>query len=386
MNQPTTEDARWMTLALAEAERGRGHVEPNPMVGAVLVDRFGKLAGLGHHTRYGGPHAEVAAIAATAGNLAGMTMHVSLEPCRHHGKTPPCTKAILEAGIGRVVVATRDPFELVNGGGIEDLRQAGVDVQVWPFESPIARQATRLNRPFFKRVMSGRPYVIAKWAMSLDGRIALANGDSRWISGERSRAIVHEMRGRVDGVMVGIGTALADDPSLTARPPGPRTAARIVIDPQAELPVASQLAKTARETTVLVICGETAPRQHRNALQQAGCDVIALPPAAEGSLSPVTILDELGRRGMTNVLIEGGSKLLGRFLDANCIDEAAVFVTPVLFGGPARFSPVVGGQVLTMDKVPRLTDVKTTLIGTDTLIEGLLPSAWFDQLGQILSA
>lgn len=386
MTQPGPEDAKWMTLALAEAARGRGLVEPNPMVGAVLVDRSGKLAGTGHHARFGGPHAEVAAIAATPGDLHGMTMHVSLEPCRHHGKTPPCTQAILRSGISRVVVATRDPFPLVDGGGIEELRSAGVEVQVWPFESAIARLAMGLNRPFFKRVLTGRPYVIAKWAMSLDGRIALASGDSRWISGERSRAIVHELRGRVDGIMVGIGTALADDPSLTARPPGPRRPARIVIDPRAELPLSSQLVRTARESPVLVFCADSAQAERIEALERSGCEVVARDAGSGRSLEPGDILDVLGRKGMTNVLVEGGSKLLGRFFDAGCIDEVAVFVAPVLFGGPAAFVPIQGTSVLPMENLPRLIDPKSTSIGSDTLIEGCLPSAWYELLKKNLSS
>ncbi len=386
MTRPGHEDAKWMTLALAQAARGRGFVEPNPMVGAVLVDNAGQLAGTGYHARFGGPHAEAAAIAATPGDLSGMTMHVSLEPCRHHGKTPPCTQAILRAGISRVVIATRDPFPLVDGGGIEELRTAGVEVQVWPIDSDIARLAVRTNRPFFKRILTGRPYVIAKWAMSLDGRIALASGDSRWISGDRSRAIVHEMRGRVDGILVGIGTALADDPSLTARPPGPRTPARIVIDSRAELPESSQLVRTARETPVLVFCADSANADRIKALEGSGCEVIAMRPGGDGSLVPDTILEVLGRRGMTNVLIEGGSKLLGRFFDAGCIDEAAVFVAPALFGGPAAYVPIQGSTVLSMESVPRLIDPKTTSIGSDTLIEGFLPSGWYETLKKNLSA
>lgn len=373
------EDARWMNLALAEAARGQGLVEPNPMVGAVLVSD-GKLAGSGHHARFGGPHAEVEALAALPESARGMTMHVTLEPCCHYGKTPPCSKAILQAGITRVVVATRDPFPLVSGGGIEELRTAGVQVDVWPVDSPIAGQAIRLNRPFFKRVLTGRPYTIAKWAMSLDGRIALSTGDSRWISNAQSRAIVHEIRGRVDGILVGIGTVLADDPSLTARPAGPRTPKRIVVDPRAETPLESVLASTARATPVWIICSADAPEDRRKALVSKGCEVIPFFPSSDGTVSPESILEELGSRGVTNVLIEGGSKVLGRFFDAGCIDEVAVFVAPALFGGPASFPPVAGKAVRSMEMVPRLTDIRTTSIGSDTLIQGIVPSAWSEDL------
>ncbi len=377
-------DAHWMTLALAEAARGKGFVEPNPIVGAVLV-ADGRLAASGHHARFGGPHAEVAALAAAPGEHRGATMHVSLEPCCHYGKTPPCTRAILEAGIARVVVATRDPFPLVAGGGIEELRSSGIMVDVWPPDSPAARQAIRLNRPFFKRVLTGRPYTIAKWAMSLDGRIALSTGDSRWISNEESRAIVHEIRGRVDGILVGIGTVFSDDPSLTARPPGPRTPARIVVDPRAETPLESVLVRTARTTPVLIFCSVEAPGERRSSLESAGCEVIPLAPDAGGSLAPGEILDVLAAKGMTNVLIEGGSKVLGRFFDAGCIDEVAVFVAPALFGGPAAFPPVEGKTLRSMEIVPRLTDVRTTPIRSDTLIQGLVPADWCLTLEKKLS-
>ncbi|MBI1323974.1 bifunctional diaminohydroxyphosphoribosylaminopyrimidine deaminase/5-amino-6-(5-phosphoribosylamino)uracil reductase RibD [bacterium] len=378
------QDAHWMTLALAEAARGKGFVEPNPMVGAVLVSDD-RLAGSGHHARFGGPHAEVAALAATPGSARGMTMHVTLEPCCHFGKTPPCSRAIVEAGISRVVIATRDPFPLVSGGGIEELRAAGIHVDVWPVDSPVARQAIRLNRPFFKRVLTGRPYTIAKWAMSLDGRIALATGDSRWISNDRSRAIVHEIRGRVDGILVGIGTVKADDPSLTARPPGPRTPRRIVVDPRAETPIESVLVRTARETPVTIFCAANAANDRRKALESSGCELIPLNASANGSLSPESIVEELGSKGLTNLLIEGGSKVLGRFFDAGCIDEVAVFVAPALFGGPAAFPPIESKSVRPMESIPRLAEVRTSTIGSDTLIQGLVQSDWCATLEKSLS-
>ncbi len=213
------DDAFWMRRALAEAGRGQGKVEPNPMVGAVLV-RDGQLLGVGHHNRFGGPHAEVVALEATrAGGRSPVdaTLYVTLEPCCHHGKTPPCTEALLDAGIRRVVAAMSDPFPRVAGGGLAQLRAAGIEVESGLLEA----ESRRLNAPYLKRLATGRPYVTAKWAMTLDGKTAVASGDSRWISSPRSRALVHELRGRMDAILVGIGTALADDPMLTARTSGP---------------------------------------------------------------------------------------------------------------------------------------------------------------------
>jgi len=283
-------DLLWMRRALAEAERGRGAVEPNPMVGAVVV-RDGRLVGFGHHARFGGPHAEVEALARAGDEARGATLYVTLEPCCHFGKTPPCTQAVLDAGIVRVVAAMRDPFPKVAGGGLAQLRQAGVAVEVG-VESDAAR---RLNAPYLKRLATGRPYVVAKWAMTLDGKTAAASGDSRWISGPRSRALVHELRGRMDAVVVGIGTALADDPQLTARPPGPRVACRVVLDGSARLSPTSRLATTAREVPVLVAVTDRAPGDRRDALAALGCEVLAFPGA--GPVPILALLDELGRRG-----------------------------------------------------------------------------------------
>src|SRR3954466_722160 len=225
----------WMERALALAERGRGAVEPNPLVGAVVV-RDGTCVGEGWHQRYGGPHAEVHALAAAAEAARGATLYVTLEPCCHFGKTPPCTDAVLAAGVRRVVASMADPFPRVAGGGLDRLRAAGLEVEVGLLED----EARRLNAPYLKRLTTGLPYVTAKWAMTLDGKTAVASGDSRWISGPRSRALVHELRGRMDAILVGIGTALADDPLLTARPPGPRVACRVVLDGAARLDLASR--------------------------------------------------------------------------------------------------------------------------------------------------
>lgn len=254
------EDVHWMRRALQEAERGRGRVEPNPLVGSVVI-RDGELAGKGHHERFGGPHAEVIALANAGTAAAGATLYVTLEPCCHHGKTPPCTEAILAAGITRVVVAMRDPFPQVSGRGLDALSAAGLVVET----GCEAQRAKALNAPYLKWVITGLPFVTAKWALTLDGKTAVRSGDSRWISSEVSRSVVHELRGRMAAILVGIGTIEADDPLLTARPPGPRCPVRIVLDSEARIPVSCRLVRTAHEAPVVVAVTDRAtPRGETN--------------------------------------------------------------------------------------------------------------------------
>src|SRR5438270_8461490 len=243
-----TEADKWMARALDLAERGRGHVEPNPLVGAVVV-RDGRVVGEGWHQRYGGPHAEVHALAAAGEAARGATLYVTLDPCCHHGKTPPCTDAVLRAGIRRVVAAMSDPFPQVAGRGAVLLRAAGLIVECGLGEA----EARRLNAPYLKLLATGRPYVHAKWAMSLDGKIATSTGDSQWISSDESRRRVHALRGRMDAIIIGSGTARNDDPLLTVRPPGPRTPTRIVLSSSGSLSPTSRLLTTLPEAPVCVV-------------------------------------------------------------------------------------------------------------------------------------
>ena len=347
-------DRDWMMRALALAERGRGHVEPNPLVGAVVV-RDGRLIGEGWHQRYGQAHAEVNALAAAGDAARGATLYVTLEPCCHFGKTPPCTDAVIRAGIARVVAAMSDPIPQVAGRGAELLRQAGLTVAVGSCEP----EARRLNAPYLKLVGKGRPYVHAKWAMTLDGKIATRTGDSKWISNEASRRRVHELRGRMDAIIVGIGTVLADDPLLTARPPGPRTPVRVVLDSHGRTPPTSQLARTARKTpTWIVMAGESAPQ-----LAALGCEVSSLPDVG-------ALLDEMGRRRMTNVLVEGGAAVLGSFLDAREIDEVHVFIAPRLAGGAEAKTPIAGAGVERIADALRLAECYVEMIEGDVYLHG----------------
>jgi diaminohydroxyphosphoribosylaminopyrimidine deaminase / 5-amino-6-(5-phosphoribosylamino)uracil reductase len=329
-------DRRHLERALTLAARGAGFVEPNPLVGCVIA-RGADAVGEGWHTRFGAPHAEVEALRAAGDQAAGATLYVTLEPCCHHGKTPPCTDAIIRAGLARVVVAQHDPFPQVAGRGIEQLRQAGVRVDV----GLLAEQAEQLNAPYLKLLRAGRPWVIAKWAMTLDGKIATRTGNSRWISNAAARARVHQLRGRVDAIAVGRGTAVADDPQLLAEPAGPRLATRIVLDTRAALSVDSRLVRTARAAPVLVAVGPEPPAEKHAALTAAGCEVFVC-AAAERAARLAQLLDELGRRRMTNVLVEGGGQLLGSLFDARAVDEVHVFLAAKVLGGQEAPGPVAG--------------------------------------------
>jgi diaminohydroxyphosphoribosylaminopyrimidine deaminase/5-amino-6-(5-phosphoribosylamino)uracil reductase len=353
-------DEQWMRRALDLAERGRGFVEPNPLVGAVVV-RDGVLVGEGWHQRFGGPHAEVSALEAASEAARGATLYVTLEPCCHHGKTPPCTDAVIRAGVRRVVAAMLDPFPQVAGQGVERLLATGIAVDV----GLCASESARLNTPYLTLLTRGRPYVHAKWAMSLDGKIATASGGSKWISGKESRGLVHRLRGRVDGILVGAGTVRADDPLLTARPPGPRLAARIVLSSAGTLPPGCQLLKTVRAAPVIV--ATTAGRGGE--LREAGCEVLELPGVGDRP-SVRALFAELGRRRMTNLLVEGGAELLGSMCDERLIDEVHIFVAPKLIGGAKARTPIGGAGAPDMGHVWPLARWTHEAVGADVYLHG----------------
>ncbi len=358
-------DEAMMRRALELAERGRGNVEPNPVVGAVLA-REGQIIAEGWHQRYGEAHAEVNAVAAAGPAARTATLYVTLEPCCHHGKTPPCTDAIIQAGIARVVVALVDPFPQVAGRGIGRLMAAGIPVEV----GLCAQQARRQQAPYLKLVTTGRPYVHAKWAMTLDGKTATRRGDSKWISNETSRRKVHELRGRMDGILIGIGTALVDDPLLTARPPGPRVATRVLLDSKARLPLGSQLVRTAATAPTLIVVSATAPEDRMEALRQAGCEVVMPTTEHEPTSRLHALLDELGRRRWTNLFVEGGSEVLGRFLDAQAIDEVHAFVAPRLLGGGQGKTPIGGRGAEMLADACNLAGWETSILDGDVYVRG----------------
>jgi len=326
-----------MQRALELAIRGQGYVEPNPMVGCVIV-RDGRIVGRGYHRRFGGPHAEVFALREAGRRAAGATVYVTLEPCGHVGKTPPCADALIAAKVGRVVAGMRDPNPLVAGRGLRKLRAAGIAVQTGLQRG----EAAALNAPFVTFHRARRPHVILKWAQSLDGKIATRSGDSQWITSAASRRQGHALRARVDAVIVGVGTVLADDPMLTARMVKPRrVATRIVLDRRLRTPLAAQVVRTAsaREPTLIVGARGAAPLRKQRALERAGCEVILLPANRQG-IRLDALLGALWRRAMTNVLVEGGGRVLGAFLGSGLGDEAHVFVAPRLIGGEVVAEPL----------------------------------------------
>ncbi len=358
-----------MRRALAEAVRGQGRAEPNPLVGSVVV-RDGELVGVGYHVCFGGPHAEVIALENAGPAAAGATLYATLEPCCHFGKTPPCTEAILAAGITRVVVAMRDPFPEVSGRGLEALQAAGLAVET----GCEAQKARALNAPYLKRLVTGFPFVTAKWALTLDGKTAVRSGDSHWISSELSRGFVHELRGRMDAILVGIGTVETDDPLLTARPPGPRCPARVVLDSDARLRVSSRLVQTARETPVVVAVTDRAPQARRQALVRLGCEIVAFPGI--GRVPIIPLLEELGRRGMTHLLVEGGGRALGSFLDQGQVDAVDVFIAPIVEGGDHDQTAARGKGLEHMRDALRLQELDITQVGGDIRIRGSIPQPW----------
>lgn len=327
-------DRQQLRRALELAEGGRGRVSPNPLVGAVIV-REGEVVGEGFHAELGGLHAERAALADCAArgeDPTGATMYVTLEPCAHQGRQPPCVEAILEAGLARVVIASDDPSEKASGRGPGILRDGGVEVEMAAGEE--ASAARLLNQPFRKHARTGLPLVTLKLAISLDGETTTAPGDSPWISAERSRELVHRWRAESDAIAVGIGTVLADDPLLTARPASGRELRqplRVVFDRRARLPLDSRLLSTLDRAPLLVVASADAEPASRTALSEAGAEVLVA-DGIEAALS------ELGRRGITSLFLEGGRTLASAFAAAGAVDEARVFVAPLLLGGGQRLS------------------------------------------------
>ncbi len=359
-------DACHLARAIELAAMGAGRVSPNPLVGAVIANGS-RTFGEGYHNELGAPHAEVEAIrAAGAQDLSGATLYVSLEPCCHQGRTPPCTDAIREAGIQRIVVASDDPSEHANGRGLGILRDEGVEVIV--ADGELAARARLLNQPFRKHARTGRPWVVFKSAMSLDGKVATSSGDSKWISGEESRRLVHRWRSESDAVAVGIGTALADDPQLTARiPDAVRQPRRVVFDALGRLPMSSKLVTEVRQTPLTVVVSRAAPRAATDTFINHGVDVIV----ATGENEPARVrsaIDQLGAAGVTSMLLEGGPRLAGAFLDAGEIDEIRLFLAPLVLGGRTARDPLEGEGTDAIAGAVRALTLDCKRVGEDILL------------------
>lgn len=356
-------DQDYMGLALELAERGRGYVNPNPMVGAVVV-KDGRIIGKGYHQRYGELHAERNALADCSESAEGATIYVTLEPCCHYGKTPPCTDAIIENKIARVVVGSSDPNPLVAGKGIRILREHGIQVDEHVREA----ECLALNRVFFHYIQTGTPYVVMKYAMTLDGKIATVTGASRWITGEAARERVHESRHAYRGIMAGVGTVLADDPMLNCRLPGRRSPVRIVCDTHLRTPPAAQLVRTAGEyeTILATSCADEAAA---SPYREAGCKVLVL-PEENGHICLPELMRQVGKEGIDSILLEGGGTLNWSMLSAGLVHRVQAYVSPKLFGGREAPGPVGGAGVALPAEAVHLTNLQITPVGEDLCIEG----------------
>jgi diaminohydroxyphosphoribosylaminopyrimidine deaminase / 5-amino-6-(5-phosphoribosylamino)uracil reductase len=358
------DDRQFMKLALREAKKGVGRTSPNPAVGAVVV-RDGQVVGKGYHQRAGTPHAEVHALRAAGPKAAGAVLYVTLEPCNHSGRTPPCTEAILQAGIRRLVVGMTDPNPHVTGGGCEFLRGHGLEV----ISGLLADDCRAINHPFIKHSETGLPWVIMKAGVSLDGRIAAAAGQSGWITNEQARREVHRLRNRVDAILVGIGTALCDDPSLTTRLPGGRgrDPLRVVIDAGLRLPPSARLLSGQSLAATWIFCGPQADSDRKRWLTAAGAVIKTIPETSPGHLDLQAMLAELGRAGINSLLVEGGGRIHGSFLEAGLADELYLFVAPLFLG--AGGVPVVDFPGFgTIGGAPRLRITSIRRFGDNLLL------------------
>ncbi|MFH0809841.1 MAG: bifunctional diaminohydroxyphosphoribosylaminopyrimidine deaminase/5-amino-6-(5-phosphoribosylamino)uracil reductase RibD [Pseudomonadota bacterium] len=360
------EDAKkkYMKVALRLAARGKGRTSPNPPVGAVVV-AGGRIVGRGWHRGSGLPHAEVEALRAAGEAARGASVYVTLEPCNHQGRTPPCTEALLAAGVAEVVYGQKDPNPRVAGGGAERLRAAGVRVS-----QALEAECARFNEAWTKWITSGMPFGLLKGAISLDGRIATSGGDSKWISSEDSRRLAHRLRAECDAIVVGIGTALADDPQLTCRAARgeKNNPLRVIVDSSLRLPPTARMLTCSGRTLVACVEGVSSEAA-RSALTEAGAEILALPPDDSGRVNLQALFRELGRRGVCGVLIEGGSELNASALAAGLVDKLLLFVAPRLLGGRDAVGLVGGGGAATVAEGWRLRYERVRRVGCDLLIE-----------------
>jgi diaminohydroxyphosphoribosylaminopyrimidine deaminase/5-amino-6-(5-phosphoribosylamino)uracil reductase len=356
------DDEQWMKRTLRLAEKGWGRTSPNPMVGAVLV-KNGAVVGQGYHTKAGEAHAEIVALQEAKEEARGAVLYLNLEPCTHYGKTPPCAPQIIQSNVKRVVIGMEDPNPLVKGKGVEILRRAGLEVDVGVLE----KECQRLNEAFSKFILKKEPFVILKVAATLDGKMATRNGDSKWISGEASRHLVHQWRDRVDGVLVGIGTVLKDDPMLTSRIKKGRDPYRIVLDSRLKIPEEAKVINTSPSKTIIAST-EIAPKDKIEKLEQKGVQIFLL-DSKEGKINLKSCLSKLGEIGMMSLMVEGGSRVNGSFLDEGLIDKLFLFLSKKIMGDPHALGIFGGKGTSSVQEVIVLNEMKTRKIGEDILIE-----------------
>ncbi len=355
-------DCDYMKLALQLAEKGRGRVAPNPMVGAIIV-KDGEIIGRGWHEEYGQPHAERNALDSCTKSPKGAAMYVTLEPCCHYGKQPPCTEAIINAGIKKVIVGSIDPNPLMSGKGIQILRECGIEVK----ENVLKEDCDRLNEVFFHYIKTKRPFVIMKYAMTMDGKIASYTGASKWITGEAARSHAHKQRGCCRAIMAGVGTVLADDPLLSCRISGGRNPIRIICDTNLRTPITAQVIQTAREIpTILAVCH--ADKEKWLAYEKEGCRILHL-REKDGHVDLQQLMVELGQDGIDSILLEGGGTLNWSALKSGIVQKVQAYIAPKLFGGQAAITPIEGLGVSSPADAFRLKDSRITKLGQDFLIE-----------------
>lgn len=359
-------DIRYMKRALELAEKGKGFTNPNPMVGAVIV-KDDRIIAEGWHRKYGELHAERNALAACTEDPAGATMYVTLEPCCHYGKTPPCTEAIIGAGIGKVVAAMKDPNPKVAGKGMSILENAGIQTLC----GVCGEEAAFLNRVFIKYMQEGRPWITLKAAMTLDGKIAAYTGDSRWISCSQSREHAHGLRATHSGILAGIGTVLADDPMLNCRLDREvRQPVRIIADSRASIPADSAIVRTAREYPTIVAHTAEAPKENLQRLESLGIRLMEC-RSQDGRISPVSLAEEIGKAGIDSILAEGGGNLNFSLLEAGLVDETYFYIAPKMIGGKDSPTPAEGKGFPKMQDAVRFRNIETGCIGDDCLIHSL---------------
>ncbi|WP_143315876.1 bifunctional diaminohydroxyphosphoribosylaminopyrimidine deaminase/5-amino-6-(5-phosphoribosylamino)uracil reductase RibD [Clostridium sp. HBUAS56017] len=357
-------DEKYMEMALSLAKEGSGLVSPNPMVGAVIV-KEGRVISKGYHKMYGGNHAEVEAFNSTDEDVEGATMYVTLEPCSHYGKTPPCADLIIKKKIAKVIIGTLDPNPLVSGNGVKKLKDAGIEVRVGVLED----ECKKVNEIFMKYISEKTPFVLMKTAMSLDGKISTYTGESRWISGEESRKQVHRLRGKYSAIMVGVNTVIQDDPELTCRIEGGKNPIRIILDSNLKIPVNSKVVQSAKDVKTIVVATKKARIQDGIILEKKGINIL-LTNEVNGRVDLRELVKKLGEQNIDSILLEGGATLNFSALQEGIVDKVQIYVAPMLLGGEMSKSIVGGKGVEHLKDAFRLKNLTSKSIGKDILIEG----------------
>ena len=356
---------KWMEMALSLAKKGEGQVSPNPMVGAVLV-KDGRVLARGYHPFFGGPHAEIEVIRRAKEKVRGSTLYVTLEPCSHFGKTPPCTHAIIKAGISKVAVAILDPNPLNSGKGIEELKKAGIETEVGLCE----KEAREINEAFFKFMEKKVPFVIVKAAASLDGKIATRTGESKWITGPQARKLAHKMREKVDAILVGVNTVIRDDPSLL--PPLRKRFFRVILDSTLQISPEARVLKEQTKAQTIIFTTPGAARQKVDELQNKGVTVVTVRKSGEQRVGLEEVLEELGRLKILRLLVEGGGEVIGSFFQEGYVDKVLLFLAPRVIGGRESVTWVEGKGVKVLTETPHIEVRSLRRIGEDLLVEGYL--------------